>query len=30
MTSTYGEKSFDVLKWLCATREQVYEETIRA
>ena len=27
MTSTYGEKSFDVMKWPHATREQVYEET---
>ena len=27
MTSTDGEKSFDVMRWLRATREQVYEET---
>ena len=27
MTSDVGEKSFDVMKWLRATREQIYEET---
>ena len=30
MTSPAGEESFDVMKWLRATREQIYEETIRA
>ena len=27
MTSTYGEKSFDVMKWLRETRDRIYEET---
>ena len=27
MTSPAGEESFDVMKWLRATREQIYEET---